>query len=149
MFKSNFWRRFLEESKRVTNVTLVTREGGHKATHALLLAAGSDFLRSLLQELPDTEEHAVIILPDFSASDLQLCLDAVIGGSTQGLDSLLLEALVVYKSYLKTPDANSNIKEELNEDYGKIKSIQDGEQLDDKKEHKRDDDKKVKSDNGE
>ena len=93
MFKSNFWRRFLEESKRVTNVTLVTREGGHKATHALLLAAGSDLLRSLLQELPDTEEHAVIILPDFSDSDLQLCLDIVMVGSTQGVDRLILETL--------------------------------------------------------
>ena len=90
MDKFNFWSSFFEASQRVTNVTLVTREGGHKATHALLLAAGSDLLRSLLQELPDTEEHAVIILPDFSASDLQLCLDAVIGGSTQGLDNSVL-----------------------------------------------------------
>ena len=131
--QKHFWSGYLKAAEKVANVTFVTCEGRHKATHALLLAAGSDFLRSLLQELPDTEEHAVIILPDFSASDLQLCLDAVIGGSTQGLDSLLLEALVVYKSYLKTPDANSNIKEELNEDYGKIKSIQDGEQLDEEK----------------
>ena len=57
------------------------------------LAAASDLLRSLLQELPDTEEHAVIILPDFSDSDLQLCLDIVMGGSTQGVDRLILETL--------------------------------------------------------
>ena len=93
MSKSLFWRSFLEASKQVTNVTFVTGDGGHTATHALLLAAASDLLRSLLQELPDTEEHAVIILPDFSDSDLQLCLDIVMGGSTQGVDRLILETL--------------------------------------------------------
>ena len=101
MSKSLFWRSFLEASKQVTNVTFVTGDGGHTATHARLLAAASDLLRSLLQELPDTEEHAVIILPDFSDSDLQLCLDIVMGGSTQGVDRLILETLGITVSQLE------------------------------------------------
>ena len=86
-------------------MTFVTRDGGHTATHALLLAASSDLLRSLLQELPDTEEHAVIILPDFSDSDVQLCLDAVMGGSRQGMDRVILETLGIAVRQLEKYEA--------------------------------------------
>ena len=78
----------------MNNLTLVTKDGGRKTTHALLLAASSTFLRVLLEEMPlCTGEQGVIILPDFSEQEVQLCLQAIIGAGTQGVDKLLMEGM--------------------------------------------------------
>ena len=43
-----FWADYLHSSRLVTNTVLVTGDGGHKATHAVLLAAASNLFAELL-----------------------------------------------------------------------------------------------------
>ena len=75
-----FWSGYLQAAHKFSNVTLVSGDGHHKATHALLLAAVSDLLRSLLLEVYSSEERVVIIMPDHSMEELELCFQAVLEG---------------------------------------------------------------------
>ena len=59
-----FWADYLHSSRLVTNTVLVTGDGGHKATHAVLVVTASNLLANLLGSNDDSEK--VVILPDFS-----------------------------------------------------------------------------------
>ena len=75
-----FWGDYLNAAHKFSNVTLVSGDGQSKATHALLLASISDLLRRLLLEVFSPEERLVIILPDHSMEELELCFQAVMVG---------------------------------------------------------------------
>ena len=72
------WASYLAPAMAMTNVTLVTGDGASKASHALLLAAASKQLHSLLLLVPDTREQ-VILLPDWSMDQLEKWLEGVLG----------------------------------------------------------------------
>ena len=75
-----FWSEYLQAAHEFSNVTLVSGDGQHKATHTLLLAAVSDLLRRLLLEVYSMEERVVILLPDHSMKELELCFQAILAG---------------------------------------------------------------------
>ena len=58
------WADYLHSSRGVTNTVLGTGDGGHKATHAVILAGTSHLLAGIMEGRQ--EEEWQVILPDFT-----------------------------------------------------------------------------------
>lgn len=71
-----FWSEYLSDSQSVTNCKLVTKDGMIKETHRILLAAISDFLKTLLADTFE-EEDSYVYLPDFSMQELEECFETI------------------------------------------------------------------------
>ena len=52
--------------RHFSDVTLVSAEGQQATIHPLILVARSTFVRRIFFDLPDSESHPVIYLPNFS-----------------------------------------------------------------------------------
>ena len=79
-----FWADFLHQAQDMTNVTLVSEDGQQKNTHAVLLASVSKFLSSLLLEVSDVKDRTVILLPDFTMTEIEECLLSIMPGQPDG-----------------------------------------------------------------
>ena len=78
--RSEFWSEYLQAAQKFSDVTLVSGDGQQKATHALLLASVSDLLKQVLLDVYSSQERLVILLPDHTMEELELCLQAVLMG---------------------------------------------------------------------
>ena len=65
--------------RHFSDVTLVSAEGQQATIHPLILVARSTLVRRIFFDLPDSESHPVIYLPDFSYLEVNQCLEALIG----------------------------------------------------------------------
>ena len=112
------WTSVLAASQCVTNVCLVTREGERKATHALILARGSAFLSSLLQEAGSHGEEIIIMLPDFSLPEVEDCFQTLLLGQ-EGKQGSLSDTLHISVEEGKDPiGKHEEIKQELKQETG-------------------------------
>lgn len=57
-----------------SDVVLCLSGGGRVRTHRALLAAGCELLRASLRWLPNSDDDAVIILPDFQLEEVRVLL---------------------------------------------------------------------------
>ena len=100
-----FWSDYLEAAHEFSNVTLVCGDGQSKATHALMLGAVNDLLRSLLLEVFSTGERTVILLPDHSMEELELGFQALLAGQEAGQE-IIKDLGIAVKESSKELEAN-------------------------------------------
>ena len=99
---------FLEAAGHVSNVTLVCEDGQQRSSHALLLASSSPLMRQVLLEVVATSCHPlVILLPDFTAMEVEECLGGVAMGRAVGD---LAEILDIERDWKASPDFKKNNK---------------------------------------
>lgn len=72
---TEFWVSYLHSAAGMSNVTLVPGDGGHKDTHAVLLAAASPLVCNLLLEVGEQQGHTIILLPDFNLEEVEEWFD--------------------------------------------------------------------------
>ena len=68
--------------RHFSDVTIVSGDGKPTTIHPLILSAMSAFVRDLLLDLPSSESHPVILLPDFSSHEVSNFLEALLGRET-------------------------------------------------------------------
>ena len=86
-----FWSQVLQFS----NCKIISKEGKQKFTHKILLASKSEFMKTILVEIPEGSE-VVIILPDFSLNDVEILLEKLMNDESI-IQSNLWEMLVESK----------------------------------------------------
>ena len=85
--------------RHFSDVTLVSAEGEQATIHRLILGATSTFVRKIFLDLPDSESNPVIYLPDFSISEVNHCLEALIEQVPRG--NTLLNILSINLNFRK------------------------------------------------
>ena len=73
---SSNWVELLEHCQPVSNVSLVCRDGV-VYSHKIVLASVSDFVKTLLSDIP-TGDHVSVFLPDFSFREVEKFLENIL-----------------------------------------------------------------------
>eukprot|EP00091_Calanus_sinicus_P014835 TRINITY_DN32529_c0_g1_i1.p1 TRINITY_DN32529_c0_g1~~TRINITY_DN32529_c0_g1_i1.p1 ORF type:complete len:148 (-),score=38.13 TRINITY_DN32529_c0_g1_i1:66-485(-) len=75
-----FWRDVLKDGWRVSNCKIISREKKETLTHKIVLAAKSEFFKTILSDIPEGHD-AVIILPDFTCNEIEIFMQKIISES--------------------------------------------------------------------
>eukprot|EP00092_Neocalanus_flemingeri_P039755 GFUD01043294.1.p1 GENE.GFUD01043294.1~~GFUD01043294.1.p1 ORF type:complete len:559 (-),score=124.15 GFUD01043294.1:7-1683(-) len=117
---STFWSDYFRDAECATNCKIITKGGEFKETHKIILAANSDFLKTLLLDVAEVEE-SYICLPDFSLDELEQCLEEIFAPRDESLKTDLSYFLGLSKLF-KFDEPSVNI--EIESDKKTIKLIE-------------------------
>ena len=89
----SFWEERFRSSLLISDCRIFTGDGKQMLTHKIFLASKSDFLKTILIDIPAGCETA-LILPDFSVREVQIFLEELFTTNIQLTRSILWHMLV-------------------------------------------------------